>query len=66
LQKDQPNKKFSEKTAAKIVKQILLAIKYCHDRGICHRDLKLDNVMVEDEKMSDDPMVKVIDFGLAE
>jgi len=43
-----------------------LAIKYCHDRGICHRDLKLDNIMVEEDKITEEPMVKVIDFGLAE
>jgi len=39
--------KFSETQAAKIVKQILLAMKHLNDNGICHRDLKLENVMVE-------------------
>ena len=57
---------FPEKTAAKIVKQILLAIKYCHDRGVCHRDLKLENIMIEEEEVTHDPIVKVIDFGLAD
>lgn len=59
--------KFSEKCSAKIVKQILMAIKHLHDQGICHRDLKLENIMVETEQLSEDePMIKVIDFGLAE
>lgn len=57
---------FPESTAAKIVKQILLAIKYCHDRGVCHRDLKLENIMIEEEEVTLDPIVKVIDFGLAD
>lgn len=43
---------FPESTAAKIVKQILLAIKYCHDRGVCHRDLKLENIMIEEEEVT--------------
>jgi len=38
------------------------AIAHCFSRGIIHRDLKLENVML----MADDPRgVKVIDFGLA-
>lgn len=39
--------RFSERQAAKIVKQILLAVKNLNDNGICHRDLKLENVMVD-------------------
>lgn len=39
--------RFNERQAAKIVKQILLAVKNLNDNGICHRDLKLENVMVD-------------------
>ena len=56
---------FSEDIAAKIVKQIISAIKHLHDHGICHRDLKLENIMLENRNIRD-PMVKVIDFGLAQ
>jgi len=49
------------------VKQILLAIKHMHDRGICHRDLKLENIMVETLNLKEEqPLIKVIDFGLAD
>jgi calcium-dependent protein kinase len=58
-------KKFNEGLSAKIVKQILMAIKHMHDRGICHRDLKLENIMVETKKITENPLIKVIDFGLA-
>ena len=33
---------FSEKEAAKIFKQIMSAIYYCHSQGIAHRDLKME------------------------
>eukprot|EP00347_Sterkiella_histriomuscorum_P013565 403364229 len=60
------NGRFSEQIAAKIVQQILSAIKHLHDHGICHRDLKLENIMFENYNYSKDPMIKVIDFGLAQ
>lgn len=45
-----------------IARQILEAIKYVHSKGISHRDLKPDNIMIA----ADDPVkVKITDFGLA-
>ena len=39
--------KFSEGDAAKIIKQILSAIKHIHDKNIAHRDLKPENVIFD-------------------
>ena len=55
---------FSEKEAAKIFKQIMSAIYYCHSQGIAHRDLKMENVLFI-YNTTDSP-IKVIDFGLSE
>lgn len=55
--------RFSEAYAAKIIKQVLSAIKHLHDKGICHRDLKPENILFESK--SKDAQIRLIDFGLA-
>ena len=54
---------FEEKYAAKVFKQILGAINYCHKLDIAHRDLKPENFLYETKEDSSD--IKVIDFGLS-
>eukprot|EP00073_Rattus_norvegicus_P043837 XP_017445911.1 PREDICTED: sperm motility kinase Y-like isoform X1 [Rattus norvegicus] len=49
-----------EDEARQIFEQILSAVSYCHGKGIVHRDLKLDNIMIDKNKK-----VKVINFGLS-
>lgn len=50
----------TEKDAKYIVDQIAHAIKFCHDKAIIHRDIKLANVLVDS-----DGNVKLSDFGLS-
>eukprot|EP00434_Breviolum_minutum_P018566 symbB.v1.2.016376.t1/scaffold1244.1/size129415/3 len=56
-------RRYTEKDAVDIVRQILSAVAYCHRHGVCHRDLKLENFCLEDD--SEHARIKMIDFGLA-
>jgi calcium-dependent protein kinase len=57
--------KYNEEETAKIIKQILSAIRYLHDKNIVHRDLKLENILFEN-KNAKDLNIKLIDFGLSQ
>lgn len=53
----------SEDDVKKIIRQIMESLIYLHKNGICHRDLKLENLMLKEVNNLDN--VKIIDFGLA-
>ncbi|KAF8770158.1 NUAK family SNF1-like kinase 1 like protein [Argiope bruennichi] len=53
-------KVLSDNEARRIFRQIASAVYYCHKNKICHRDLKLENVLL-DEKGN----AKITDFGLS-
>jgi serine/threonine protein kinase len=42
------------------------AIRHYQIRGIVHRDLKLENILVQVDPASQEWMPKIIDFGLAD
>jgi serine/threonine protein kinase len=42
------HQKFTEDQARMIVKQIVDCIKYLYSRGICHRDLKDENIVIDE------------------
>jgi len=50
----------SPKTAAQYFADVLRGVAHCHRSGIVHRDVKLENAMLDERGR-----VKLIDFGLA-
>jgi len=55
-----------EETVVDLVRQLLVALSYCHSRHVIHRDIKPENVMLIRRGSDPDCMFcKVIDFGLA-
>ena len=55
--------RFTENEAADLVTKMCGAILYCHQHGVCHRDIKLDNFVYESEEEFAE--LKLIDFGLS-
>lgn len=41
-----------------------MALKYCHNSNIVHKDIKPENILFKDNSLVSE--VKLIDFGIAE
>lgn len=52
---------YTEEDAKELVCNLLIAIKYLHDKNIVHRDLKPENILMVDSH--DDTTIKLCDFG---
>ena len=53
------------KVAFTLVRDLADALSDAHRRGVIHRDLKPDNVMLVDEPGRPIPRVRILDFGIA-
>jgi serine/threonine protein kinase len=51
--------------AVTITQQVLRSVGEAHARGIVHRDLKPDNIFLARVSTEPEPIVKVLDFGIA-
>ncbi|XP_046357232.1 calcium/calmodulin-dependent protein kinase type IV-like [Haliotis rufescens] len=54
---------YSEKDAAKAVRDMLTAVDYLHENGVVHRDLKPENMLYEN--LAPESKLKIADFGLS-
>ncbi|KAL9230516.1 hypothetical protein vseg_005855 [Gypsophila vaccaria] len=52
--------RFPEPLARRYFQQLVSALGYCHRNGVAHRDVKPQNILLDDEGM-----IKVCDFGLS-
>jgi len=55
--------RFPLDTALEIMLQVLAGLDYCHRRGLLHRDISADNIMISRD--AEDLLVKIIDLGIA-
>lgn len=53
-------RKLKENVAKYIFKQVVDGLYYCHSKGIVHRDIKLDNLLLDETGT-----VKICDFGVS-
>ncbi|CAN1183004.1 Serine/threonine-protein kinase SAPK1 [Linum perenne] len=52
--------RFSEDEGRYFFQQLISGVSYCHSMQICHRDLKLENTLLD---ASPSPRLKICDFG---
>jgi serine/threonine protein kinase len=53
-------KRLTEETSAYMFKQVCEAVEYCHSMQIAHRDIKPDNLLLQEEGK-----IKLCDFGVS-
>ena len=62
-----PREGIDEKYARRIFREIIIAVEYIHSKNVVHRDLKLDNILLNSSSLNnpDEAMIKIIDFGFS-
>lgn len=60
LQYIKKNKRLEEDETKIIFKQIVYGLGHCHCRSVLHRDIKLDNILMDKEGG-----IKLCDFGVS-
>jgi serine/threonine protein kinase len=60
LQYVKKRRRLDEFEARRIFKQIVYGVAHCHCRSVLHRDIKLDNILLDKEGD-----VKICDFGVS-
>ena len=56
-------KPLTEDAIKPIIYQTLRALNYLKSKGIIHRDMKPENIMLESYKNLEQSLIKIIDFG---
>ena len=64
LLKKQPTRRLTEDLAKRLFRQICEGLKYLHERQVIHRDIKLENILLDGDT-EDSLKVKIIDFGFS-
>ncbi|KAK3542231.1 hypothetical protein QTP86_021392, partial [Hemibagrus guttatus] len=57
--RERNNQRLSEPVVREVMWQVVQAVDHCHKCGIFHRDIKLENILINPDTLA----VKLIDFG---
>ncbi len=57
--------RLAPRRAVGIVAQALEGLAHAHDRGVVHRDVKPENILVETDRATGAEVARLVDFGLA-
>lgn len=57
----QPSHRLPEDLARRFYRQVVQGVSYCHERLVVHRDIKLENLLLNHGQ----EQIKIIDFGFA-
>ncbi|CAI7922084.1 unnamed protein product [Closterium sp. NIES-53] len=55
--------RLSERSAAAITMRLVEALLWCHEKGVVHRDVKLENILLK--QRGHDTDIRLTDFGMA-
>ena len=58
--KAKEKRRLDEAEAKRIFRQVVNGVEYCHSKSIAHRDIKLENLLMDESNN-----VKIIDFGFS-
>ncbi|XP_063366912.1 serine/threonine-protein kinase SIK2-like [Cydia amplana] len=56
-----PQRGLPEARAKSLAAQLVSAVRHMHSQGVVHRDLKMENIMLDSTKQ----FIKIVDFGLS-
>ena len=58
--KSKAQRRLPEEEVKRVFRQVVEGVKYMHSLNIVHRDLKLENILLDENKN-----IKIIDFGFS-
>jgi calcium-dependent protein kinase len=57
---EQPDYHYTESECARLVKNMLNAVRYLHSKGIIHRDLKLENFLFSSKSQDSEVSLRTV------
>lgn len=56
---------FTERQAARVMRQVFAAVAYLHSHSVCHRDVRPGHILLHNNRPTDNAVIKLVDFRCA-